>query len=132
VAFKLGQETFKGGIFKVGTADDLMMSDKSLDVLLTDMTMIYVGPRQIGKHLKEYRRVARKEVVFCEFHERSWWKRIWLHYKTGYFFYNWADQLKKYGFYDITIMKLPGNAWPGGLQEKHCYLIKAKTPKRYV
>lgn len=127
------KNVFKGGIWKVGPADDIMMSDKSLDVILTDMMLIYVGNRRIMKHLKEFRRIARNSIVLCEFIEKQWYKRIWLHWKTGYYFYNYPKLLKKLGFYDIYLLKLPPLAWPGGgLQEKYGYIIKAKCPKRYV
>jgi ubiquinone/menaquinone biosynthesis C-methylase UbiE len=130
-AIALCEKTFKGGVFRVGNADNLMMSDKSSDVLLADMTYIYVGPFKIGKHIKELRRVARKQIVLFEFHEKSWWKRILLYLKTGYFAHNWPKLLKKYGFYDIIVMKMPKEAWEPGLQTKYAYLIKAKSPLRY-
>lgn len=131
-AIELCRKQFNGGVFKVGPADDLMMSDKSADVILSDMTYIYVGPLEIHKCIKEVRRVARKRVLLCEFHETNPFKRLYYYFKSGYFFHNWPKLLKKYGFYDINIIKLPKDAWPGGLQEKHCYLIQAKPPKRYV
>lgn len=126
------KKSFKGGMFKVSSADDLMMSDKSIDVILSDMVYIYVGPFQIGRYIKELRRLTRKQVVLCEFYEKNPLKRLIMYLKTGYFFHNWPKLLKKYGFYDITILKLPASAWPGGLQEKFCYIVKAKAPKKYI
>lgn len=130
-AIEFCKKQFKGGVFKVNGADDLLMSDKSSDVLLADMTYIYVGYCKIKKHIEELRRVARKQVVLCEFYEPKWWKRIYLYLTEGYFFHNWPKLLKKYGFYDIIIMKLPEKAWEEGLQTKYAYLIKAKPPQRY-
>lgn len=129
-AIKLCQEKIKGGIFKVGAADDIMMSDKSADVLLSDMMYIYVGPFKINKHIRELRRVARNKVVLCEMYEPNPIKRIWLYLREGYFFHNWMKLLKKNGFYDIVKVKMPKEAW-GDLQGKYCYLFIATPPKKY-
>ena len=131
-AIELCQKKFKSGYFKVGSAEDIMMSDKSTDVLLSDMTYIYVGPFKIKKCIEELRRVARSEVLLCEFYEPNFFKRIWLYLKEGYFFYNWPKLLQKYGFYDIMVVPMPEKAWEGGLQSKYNFIIKAEVPKRYV
>jgi len=129
-AIEFCKKTFKGGIFRTESAEDLLMSDKSSDVLLSDMTYIYVGPFKINKHIKELKRVARNMVVLFEFHETKWYNRLKLYLKSGYFSYNWFKLLKKHGFYDIVIMKMPKDAWDEGLQTKYAYYIKAKPPKR--
>lgn len=111
-AIALCQETFKGGIFRVESGDDMLMSDKSTDVILTDMALIYVGPMKIDKYLKEFKRIARSYVVFCEFHSDSWWERL----KTrlhGYHAYDYRKRLEKLGFYNVTIYKIPPEYWPG-------------------
>lgn len=130
-AIEFCEKTFKGGMFKVGNAENILMSDKSSDVLLADMTYIYVGPFKIMKCIKELRRIARKQVMLFEFHEPNWFKRVILYLRTGYFAHNWPKLLKKLGFYDIVIMKMPEKAWDKGLQTKYAYLIKAKAPLRY-
>ena len=130
-AINFCEEVFKGGVFRVGNAEDILMSDKSSDVMLSDMTYIYVGPFKIMKCLKELRRIARTKVVLFEFYEPSLIKRVLLYFKTGYFAHNWPKLLKKLGFYDIIIMKMPEQAWDKGLQTKYAYLIKATPPKRY-
>ena len=129
-AIEFCEKTFKGGIFRVGSAEDLLMSDKSCDVLLADMTYIYVGPFKIKKCLKELKRIPRKQVVLFEFYEPKWYKRLYIYLRTGYFAHNWIKLLKKNGFYDIVIMKMPKDAWDKGLQTKHAYYIKAKPPIR--
>ena len=129
-AIEFCEKTFKGGIFRVGSVEDILMSDKSCDVLLSDMTYIYVGPFKIKKCINELRRIARNRVLLCEFYEPNWFKRIILYLKSGYFSHNWPKLLKKYGFYDIIVMKLPKDAW-GGLQAKYCHIIKAKPPTRF-
>ena len=42
-AIKLATESFKGALLKVGSADDIMLSDNSCDIILSDMLLIYVG-----------------------------------------------------------------------------------------
>lgn len=130
-AIKLAEQTFKGGVFKVNSADDIMMSDKSTDVVLADMMYIYVSPRQINKHVKELKRISRKLVVLCEFHSDSWLKRLSLKVRSGYNAYNWPKLLTKHGFEDIIKVKIPPEAWPGGDPQKtYGYIVVARRPKR--
>lgn len=127
-AIALANKTFTNGMFKVGSADDMMLSDKSCDVILSDMTLIYVG--QIDKYLKEIKRVARNYVVLCEFHSNSWWKRWWLWVKTGYHAYDYAKLLEKEGFWDIGWYKIPDQMWPDSSNNEFRYIFVARVPKR--
>ncbi len=121
---------FKGGLFKVGSVEDIMMSDDSTDVVLSDMCLIYIGPRKIKKSLQEIKRIARKYVVLCEFHSESWWNRLALKINTGYNAYNYKKLLKNEGFYDILTYKLTEKDWPGGNPQKvFGYIIVAKVLK---
>lgn len=128
IAFCSG--VFKGGFFKTCPADDLMMSDSSVDVILTDMALIYLDRKGIHKALEEIKRVARARVVLCEFHSESLWERIKVKATSGYNVHNYTKLLEKHGFYDVIRYKIPANAWPGGLQEKIGYVILAKVPRR--
>lgn len=130
-AIALAEKSFKGGFFKINSADDIMMSDKSVDVILSDMTLIYVGPFQIGRYIKEMRRLARSCIVLCEFHSDSWWNRLALLLNSGHHAYNYRKLLEKHGFYDIMILKIPSEAWPDGRDyELFRHIIVAKVPKR--
>lgn len=126
-AIEIADKTFRGGWFRVGSAEDMMMSDKSSDVILSDAFLIYVGPFKIRKYLKEIRRVARKYVVLCEYHNKSWWKRQRLRVFSGRHAYNYRKLLKKLGFYDIMIINMP----PFEEDNEQCYrhLIVACVPK---
>lgn len=117
------------GIFRLGSAIDCPMSDDSLDVILTDMTLIYVGPKDIDKAISEIKRVGRSYVVLCEFHSDSWFQRLLYRLKSGYFVYDYKKLLKKHGFYDIEAYKI-GNAWPSGKGEPFRYIIKAHIVKK--
>lgn len=125
---KLAEETFKGGQFKVGSGDDLLMSDDSTDVTLTDMFLIYISPTQIKKYVLELRRITRKRVVLCEFHSYSWWERFKLRLQ-GLHAYNYRKLLERQGFYDIHIYKLP-DVWGDETHKKFSHIIIAKVPRR--
>ena len=130
-AIELAKKSFNGGFFKVGSAEDLIMSDSSVDVVLTDMTLIYISPRDIGRVIDEIKRVARVKVVFCELHSDRWINRLIFRFKTGYNAHNYKTLLERHGFYDIKTLKIPEEFWPGGEPQKTFgYLISANVPRR--
>ena len=130
-AIEAAGKMVKGAMLKVNSADDMMMSDKSTDVIMSDMTLIYVGSRKIDDYIKEIKRVARNHVLLCEFHSNSFWNRLALKINTGYNAHNWDKLLKKHGFYDIMRYKLKESDWPGGEPQKTFgYVFLAKVPKR--
>lgn len=112
-AIALCRETFKGGLFHVEAGDNLMMSDHSVDVILSDMCLIYVDPRHIDDYLKEFKRVGRSYIVLCEFDSKSWWKRLVTRITTGYHVYDYYKRLEKLGYYNIQVQKIPTELWPG-------------------
>ena len=103
---------FQGGLFHVEPGNDMLMSDKSVDVILSDMTLIYVDPFKIDSYLKEFKRVGRLYVVLCEFHSSSWWKRQKARFNL-YHVYDYKKLLEKHGFYDIQVQHIPEQYWPG-------------------
>ena len=127
-AIEVANKTFKGGFFTVGSADDIMLSGKATDVVLSDMCLIYVGPTKINKYIQEIKRISRGYVILLEMHSNSWIKRLWLRLFSGHNSYNYDKLLRKNGFYDIIMYKLNGNIWGDDNQFRH--LIIAKTPKR--
>lgn len=105
-------------VMLAGKADDILLSDGSADVVLTDACLIYVGPKRIHNTLKELKRVARKNVIFIEWHSPSWRNRWIMRLLDGYNVYDYKKLLEQHGFWDIEIKKLPpywgdqkGNAW---------------------
>lgn len=130
-AIELAKKTFNDGIFKVGLGNDVMFSDKSTDVVLTDMTLIYVGPRKINSYIEEIKRIGRNHVVLCEFHHTNQFKRLWLKIFSGYNSYDYDKLLEKHGFYDIQNYKLRPDDWPDGTHQKEFgYIFVARIPKR--
>lgn len=124
-AIKTAQKMLPGAHLQVGTADDVFLSDKSIDIALTDACLIYYGPLRIKKVLAEMKRLTRRHIVLCEFHEPSLYKRLKLHYETGYYAYDYKRLLERAGFFDIEIRKIPAKAWPDTLWEKYGYIINA-------
>src|SRR3990167_406839 len=96
---------------EVGTGDKSFLGDKCTDLILTESTLIYVGPLKIKSYLREFKRVARKNVVLYEFYSPSFWKRLTMPL-SGYWAHNYKRLLKQVGFDDIRIIKLPKEAWP--------------------
>lgn len=111
-AIALCRETFNNGLFHVEPGNNLLMSDKSVDVILTDMCLIYADPLQIDSYLKEFKRVARSYVVLCEFHSKSWWKRQ-VARLGGYHVYDYQKRLEKLGYFNIQVQHIPTELWPG-------------------
>lgn len=112
-------------------AHDIFMSDKSTDVTISDMTLIYVGPHMIKKTLDEIERITRQRVIFCDFHHPSWIKRSALKWATGYYAYDYEKMLEKRGWYDVRVQKIPEELWPGGEPQKtYGYIISAKLPMK--
>ena len=111
-AIELCRKSFPNGLFHVEAGNDLMMSDKSVDVVLSDMTLIYVDPLNIDAYLKEFKRVGRMYLVMCEFHSTSFWKRLKARFGR-YHVHNYRERLEKLGYYDVMIQHLPEQYWPG-------------------
>lgn len=129
-AIAAANRAFNGGKFIVNSADDIMMSDKSTDVVLSDMCLIYVGPLKIDGYIREIKRITRGRVVLCEFHSTSLWKRLKLRLSSGYNAYDYKKLLAKHGFYDIQAYKIPAEMYPGAKDLENRYLIAGTTPRR--
>lgn len=124
----LCRETFKNGLFHVESGNDMMMSDKSVDVVLSDMTLIYVDPLEIDSYLNEFKRVGRHYLVLCEFHSTSFWKRLKARL-GGYHVYDYQKRLENAGYYDIMIQHIPEKYWPGtDRNTEFRTIITAKIP----
>lgn len=128
-AIALAKKTIPNGIFDTASADEIFFSDNSVDVGLTDMTCIYLDKKRLKKTLAKMKKVVRKHVVFCEFHHKSWIKRLGLKLFTGYNAYDWVKLLEKEGFYDVEKIKITEDFWPGGEPQKTFgYIITATVP----
>ena len=128
-AIATAKETFKdfNFHFEVGDAEDIMMSDRSADIVLTDMTLMYLNSKGVKKALSEAARIVRRGVVLVELHSANPFKRLWLKLTSGYNAHNYKRLLSKIGFRSIIIYKITEKEWPGGKPQKSfAYLITAK------
>jgi ubiquinone/menaquinone biosynthesis C-methylase UbiE len=113
--------------FKVNSGENIMISDGATDTILSDMTLIYVGRKDIRKYLGEMKRVTRNRIMLMEFHHKSWLKRLVFKLKTGYNAYNYKKLLEEMGFYNIQVEKLPPELWDNHEPQKtFAYLITAQ------
>lgn len=128
-AIALAQKTFVGAKFGVNPVDDIFLSDNSVDVVLSDATLIYTGPLKIREALKEMVRVARNHIVLCEFNETSFWKRLWLRVVNGYNAHDYKKLLEEVGCYDIRMVKIPKEYWDGFPWQPHGFIIVANVTK---
>lgn len=130
-AIAVCEETFKGGKFHVEDARDILLSTKSTDVVLADAVLIYIGPKYIKQAINEMVRVARNHVVLCEYHSTSFWKRIWLRLRDGYYAYDYQKLLEQAGCWDIQKIKIPKGYWgETGNWVEFGYIIIARTNKK--
>jgi len=78
-----GEKGIKNVFLGSGKAERLdRFKDKSIDVIFTAATLIYLGPEKIESMIKEMLRVAKKSIILCEQHSkdrRFFYKDIWVH-----------------------------------------------------
>lgn len=75
---------------ETGTAEELQrFPNRSVDIVMSDATLMYLGPRDIRAALAEFVRVADRAIVLHEWHDgqlnggSKWWYAHWIHdYKT--------------------------------------------------
>ena len=106
------------GVLQTGEATDVYLSNRGSDMILTDMCYIYLSLKDFKKAIKEAKRMARRGVVFCEFHEPRWWRRWLIKLATGYGAFDYRKALMKEGFHDIRITPLTPKDWPDTEEEK--------------
>lgn len=114
-------------ILDVQKADQLMFGDKSVDVILADMALIYLNKKKLKECLRRMNLIGRKQIILSEFHSESLCKRLGLWWAAGYYAYNYRKILEKMGFYDIQFKKMTEQDWPGGEPQKTFgYIITAR------
>lgn len=124
-AIKVARSAVPHGVFDIASGDNVFMSDKSVDLILTDMCLIYVDASEVGKYLKEMKRVGRHRIVLVEFYHPSWWKRLKMTW-AGRHTHNYPKLLEKLGCFDVTVDKMPETLWPGAHDNEYRYIISAR------
>ncbi|NLO91815.1 MAG: methyltransferase domain-containing protein [Elusimicrobia bacterium] len=128
-AVEVGNRHFKATGMPItimqGKADGLKkIPPQSVDVVLTDAMLICIGPDKIEKVLGNFFRIARRGLVFMEWHSSthgSVYDDHWLH--------NYRALLGKFtNESNICFQKLPPELW-GGMWAESGYLIVVRLPQ---
>ena len=117
-AIKEGQEWFeqvgiKDILLSAGKADELeCFDDCSIDVVFTDAVLLYIGPDKIEKVIRQIERIARKVLIFNEWHWENNSQKQKHFYYHGHWVYNYKALLIDYFPADnIKISKLKKDLW---------------------
>lgn len=107
------QEDISNVKLLIGKADDLRrFRDKSFDVVFTDAVLIYIGPDKIKKVIEEMLRVARKALIFLEWHCFNS-KCNPLGVYVGHWMRDYVTLLKEFiPENKIKVIKMPEELWP--------------------
>ena len=109
----------KARFIDVGDPRDIFLSDNSVDVVMSDACLIYLGPWEVRKALKDMKRVARNNLLLCELHSE---KKVW---GSRYNIHNYRKLLEDLDCFDIRIEKIPKEVWPGTPWEQYGHIISA-------
>jgi ubiquinone/menaquinone biosynthesis C-methylase UbiE len=131
IAIKEGNAFFKKqGMINVHLfvhkADKLeQFADKSIDVIFTDATLMYIGSDKIRKVIKEVRRISRKGFIFSEWHcEDNSREYLWYY---GHWIYNYKSLLANFFSSDnITISRHPEGFWDDDTWSKFGSIIEVR------
>lgn len=126
-AIRVGREYFsrdRGIELFVGHADWLdAFADRSQDVVLTDAVLMFVAPDRIHRALAEMLRVARKGLVFNEFHSAG---ETIGHFDGGRWVYDLTELLRQAASGNILIETCKSD-FTGGLWDRYGTLIKVRV-----
>ena len=108
-----------------GKADKLgRFTDKSIDLIFTDATIIYIGPDKIQKVLREMKRIARKAIIFNEWHQENRIKECF--YYDAHWVYNYRSIFGNCVLSpnSIVVTKIPKDLWGGSGWEEFGAIIE--------
>lgn len=123
------KQALVGARFHVEDVTDMLLSDNSVDIVLSDATLMYISPKEINKALNEMVRIARVAIVLFEFHSNNWFERLVFRLRTGYNMYNYQALLEKHGCYDIQKFKIDKRVWDDKEWSRFGHLLIAKVTK---
>lgn len=126
---EVAKKTLDGAMFHVEDITDMLLSDNSVDVVLSDASLIYIDPTDIKKAIHEIVRIARNGVVMVEFNSNNWFERLKFRLRTGYNIYDYEKLLKKEGCYDIQKYKITKDLWDDKEWSRYGYILIAKVKK---
>ena len=105
----------------------LLLIDKSVDIVLGDAVLLYIGPKEIRKVINEIVRVARRGVILVEWFDiRSKLGKI----KDFHWARNYQKLLEEKGLM-VEKIKIPNGSWPtkSGNWERNGYIFVARFPQ---
>ena len=107
-------------------ADELEpLGDKSVNLVFTDATLMYIGADKIDKVIEEMRRISSRGLIYSEWHcEDNARECFWC---DGHWIYNYKTLLAKYfPADDIHISKHPEDLWDDESWEKFGSIIEVR------
>lgn len=112
--------------FSVMEATDMYLTSQSVDLVITDACLMYLGPTEVKKALSEIKRIGSRYFLFVEPHLTNPLLRFLVWRREGIFAHNYKKILKKLGFEDLELYKIPKGGWGDTGWEKIGYIILAK------
>jgi ubiquinone/menaquinone biosynthesis C-methylase UbiE len=113
------------GLF-ISRADELkQFGDKTIDIVFTDATLMYIGVDKIRKVIEEMKRVSCKGLLLSEWHsEDNSRPHLWY---DGHWVYNYKALLAKYFYSDtITVSRHPEGLWNDEAWRKFGSIIEVR------
>jgi ubiquinone/menaquinone biosynthesis C-methylase UbiE len=115
----------------VGKADEIKtFVSKSYDLVFTDATLMYIGPDKIRGIIDDMIRIARKSLIFNEYHwnrDSDSLKPKYYFYYDGHWIYDYRALFEGYiSAVGIKISKLPKAVWGGSGWEEFGSIIEVK------
>lgn len=96
------------GNFQVGSVIDISLPDGSVQVVLADAVLMYIGPEEIEKAISEITRVSGDAVIICDWFDKSELGVV----KDGHWARDYSKLLEKQGFLETEKHKLTEEEWP--------------------
>ena len=109
--------------FRVGDIKSIPFNGEAYNLVMTDACLIYQGSKEMFRVFRELRRIGYEKFLFCEFHSKSWWRRLILKLTTGYNAYDYEKLLQEHHFKYIKINKIPKEVWSGRPWEEFGHII---------
>jgi ubiquinone/menaquinone biosynthesis C-methylase UbiE len=120
---KLARESGKTNIFlRSGRADDLAeFADKSIDIVISDAVIMYIGPDKIHAFIDEAIRVGRRSIILNEWHSMDGKLH---HYHYGHWVHDYEKLfLDHASVRSVSITKIPAEIFGGpGWEEFGCVI----------
>ena len=113
------------GLF-ISRADELkQFGDKTIDIVFTDATLMYIGVDKIRKVIEEMKRVSCKGLLLSEWHSEDNSRPHLLY--DGHWVYNYKALLANYFYSDtITVSRHPEDLWNDEAWRKFGSIIEVR------